>query len=77
MDHCAQWPLHIIVTFQDGADKTDAKALCLENLESNVLKRVADQQLKRWFAAGAHSCTFRKTGSAYCYLRTSFLISPA
>lgn len=50
--------------------------LCLENLENNVLKRVADQQLKRWFPAGAHSCTYRKTGSAYCYLRTSSLISP-
>ena len=40
---------------------------------NNDLNQVAHQlfSLKQWFAAGAHSCRIRKTGSAHCYLRIS------
>ena len=56
------WPNRLCVSRMNG--------LVRKTLH-NDLNQVADQQfsLKQWFAAGAHSCRLRKTGSAHCYLR--------
>ena len=52
--------------------RKDTESLChidWKTLNKNDLDQVADQRfsLKQWFAAGAHSCRLRKTGSAHCY----------
>ena len=50
-----------------------------KTLNNNDLNQVADQRfsLKQWFAAGAHSCRLRKSGSAHCYLRISGMCAPS
>ena len=45
--------------------------MCQKTLNNTDLNQVTDQRfsLKQWFAAGACSCRFRKTGSEHCHLR--------
>ena len=46
-----------------------------KTLNINDRNQAPDQRfsLERWFAAGAHSCRLRKTGSAHFYLKISMI----